>query len=234
MVERQLLDVARYVEPRSVRHALARSRVWLLRELETNPHTEYSLEECFQLECIFFHIPKTAGLALNGAFFGNRGLGHIDVRTARVLFGERRFRSFFKFCFVRNPWDRLVSAYHYLRAGHVKSPIADAVAECSSFTEFVLELLASPEVAREQHIRPQASFVTTRDGRLAVDFVGRFERLEQDFRTVRRRLGVDARLASRNESSHNDYRAYYTPETRDAVGKFYGRDVALFGYGFGD
>ena len=65
MVEPQLLEVARYVEPRAVRHALVRNRVWLLHELETNPHTEYSLEECFQLQCIFFHIPKTAGLASN-------------------------------------------------------------------------------------------------------------------------------------------------------------------------
>ena len=118
----QRLELGSYVEPTAARHALARNRVWLLRELATNPDTEFSLVECFKLRCIFFHIPKTAGLSLSAALFGNRGLGHIDVRTARILFGERRFSSFFKFCFVRNPWDRLVSAYHYLHAGHPNSP----------------------------------------------------------------------------------------------------------------
>lgn len=230
----QLLDLAGYVEPTAVRHAIARNRVWLLRELKANPDTAYSLEECFQLRCIFFHIPKTAGLSLNVALFGNHGLGHIDVQTARALFGERRFDSFYKFCFVRNPWDRLVSAYHYLHAGHPNSPIASEVAGCSSFTEFVLELLPSPKVASEQHIRPQSAFVVSRDGSLAVDFVGRFERLAEDFETIAGRLGIDARLERRNESSHHDYRRYYTDETRDAVARFYERDIALFGYRFDD
>ena len=59
--------------------------------------------------------------------FGDRGPGHVDVEIAKVVFGERRFQSFFKFCFVRNPWDRLVSAFHYLRHGHPDSPIVNVV-----------------------------------------------------------------------------------------------------------
>jgi len=225
--------MAKYVEPAAPRHALVSERVWILNELATHPDSKYSLNEFFRLRCIFFHIPKTAGLAVSNTLFNNRAAGHINVETAKVLVGVWRFPYYFKFCFVRNPWDRLVSAYHYLRKGHPTSPIAHTVMRGASFTEFVTETLRSPAVASELHIRPQYSFVVDSRGELAVDFVGRFEYLERDFETVARRLGMHGRkLEAHNRSLHQDYESYYDDQTRKIVAEFYRKDIELFNYRF--
>ena len=127
----------KYVEPTPLRHAFARYRgVWILRELKAHADSKYNLDTAFRLRCIFFHIPKTAGVAVCDGLFGNRGPGHMDVEIAKVVFGKWRFQSFFKFCFVRNPWDRLVSAFHYLRHGRPDSPIVNVVKASLSFTDF--------------------------------------------------------------------------------------------------
>jgi chondroitin 4-sulfotransferase 11 len=222
----------KYVEPTSLRHALVRDRFWILRELATHADSKYSLEPLFRLRCIFFHIPKTAGLALCDAWFGNRAAGHINVETARAVFGEWRFRSYFKFCVVRNPWDRLVSAYHYLRQGHPNSPIVGLIQESGSFTDFVKGPLSLPIVQSELHVKPQHVFVVDEHKRLRVDYVGRYERLQHDFNVIARRLGVAATLGKRNRSPHSDYRDYYDRESRRIVSELYRRDIELFGYDF--
>lgn len=226
------LWAVKYVEPTSLRHRLVRKRYWILNELEAHPDSKYALDGLFRLECIFFHIPKTGGLAVSDALFGNRAAGHMGADAAEVLFGAWRFQSFFKFCFVRNPWDRLVSAYHYLRQGHPNSPIVDTVATSESFAAFVATALRTPAVARELHIRPQHRFVVNRHGRLVVDFVGRFEQLSRDFDVVARRLGVRRTLDVHNPSPHADYRTYYDEETRQIVAEFYKKDIELFDYRF--
>ena len=66
-------------------------------------------------KCIFFHIPKTAGISLVKALFGDLDWGHRDVKYYRNVFNKKKFDSYFKFTFVRNPYDRLFSAYSFLK-----------------------------------------------------------------------------------------------------------------------
>jgi hypothetical protein len=231
-VRKRALRVAPYVEPTVLRHALVRRDVYVLRPSRVNHGFAYSVDALFAHRCIFFHVPKTGGLSVSEALFGNHAAGHLDVRTARLIFGAWRLRTYFKFSFVRNPWDRLVSAYYYLRRGHPTSKIAGVVAASPGFTDFVKTSLCDPIVAQEIHIRPQSSFLLDNAGRLIVDFVGRFESLERDFSTVARRLGIERTLAHRNQSDHRDYRSCYDSTSRDIVAEFYRKDIDLFGYRF--
>ena len=66
-------------------------------------------------KCIFFHIPKTAGISLVKALFGDLDWGHRDVNYYINVFDKKRFNDYFKFTFVRNPYDRLFSAYSFLK-----------------------------------------------------------------------------------------------------------------------
>ncbi|GFE71475.1 hypothetical protein CFPU101_40850 [Chroococcus sp. FPU101] len=233
-----LTKILPYIEIKSVRHYLGRHNVniWVLREIEVNPSTEYNLDELFKLRCIFFHIPKTAGLSVCDALFGNRGAGHINVSNARYIFGERNFRSFFKFCFVRNPWDRLVSSYHYLRKGGVRKSISPWIREkilaYDNFSEFVKVGLISTDVLNEQHFRPQYKFVCDKHDVLKVDFIGRFETLEPDFYKIIQELGIKSHLPHHNPSSREDFRQYYDDEMIEIVAKLYERDIQLFNYRF--
>ena len=71
------------------------------------------------------------------------------------------------------------------------------------------------------------------DGNLIVDFVGYFERLEEDFKEVCRRIGIPAALPPpKAHAPRKDYRSFYTDETRDLVAEAYAQDIDLFGYTF--
>ncbi len=225
------------VLPTALRHRLLRKHLWVLREIASNPETLYSLETYFENNTIFFRIPKTAGQSVSFALFGTRGAGHINVKTAKLLFGKRNFENFFKFCIVRNPWDRLVSAYTYLSEGGSNKVetawINENISRFSNFREFVKQSLPKEEVLREQHFRPQYTFVTNRKGEVEMDFIGRLESLERDFDEISDKLGLEAQLPHVNPSKRSDYRSYYDDETAELAGQLYQKDIEMFGYRFG-
>ena len=154
-----------------------------------------------------------------------------------MVYNSATYESYFKFAFVRNPWDRLLSAYRFMLAGGWHDGdrrwAARHLARHPSFEAFVLEGL-TPEVVAGLHFQPQIGFLAdpfTR--RVGVDFVGQFETLQQDFRIVADRLGIRAELPHRNRSRADaGYRAAYTPAMVAAAAEVYARDVAAFGYDF--
>lgn len=194
-----------------------------------------SLRPFDELRCIFVHIPKTGGVSVAKGLFGNHGGSHIPIRVHRRIFGKRLFGEYFKFAFVRNPWDRLVSAYAFLKKGGMDKDdrrFADEHAKIlESFETFVREGLVDPAVLRHIHLVPQTEWLTI-DGRIAADFVGRFEKMGDDFREVCRRLGRDVTLPHHNASRHRDYRTCYDDATAARVGEVYRTDVEAFGYSF--
>lgn len=133
------------------------------------------------------------------------------------------YADYFKFAFVRNPWDWLVSTYHYLC--HTETHrYHKRVAAMKGFAEYV-------EFEIERNKRSQAAFVCDGD-EVIVDYVGRFETLAEDFREVCRRIGVDAELPHENRTRHRDYREFYDTRLIERVGEHWRQDVTLFGYEF--
>jgi hypothetical protein len=139
---------------------------------------------------------------------------------------ERRYctRKFahgaFKFCFVRNPYDRMVSYYSWLMSSsefRVHFPLFDYfVANYSKAVEIFPEMLGQ--------------LVYSVD----CDFVGRFERLESDFGVVCSRLGVEGlKLPVLNDSWRRpDYRDYYSAKSRERVSQMFGAELKEYGYEF--
>jgi hypothetical protein len=197
----------------------------------------YSLSGYDKLRCIFVRIPKTASRSVTLSLFGNLGGGHTDIRRYRKVFGDE-FDRYFKFTFVRNPWDRLVSAYFFLKDGGL-TPAASSWSQThlsafASFSSFVDGWVTPENVTTWRNFRPQHAYVCDADGHFAVDYVGCFERLEGDFRAVSQRLGIEAELLHENRTAGRriDFRTYYTDAMAEAVGKAYARDIELFGYRF--
>lgn len=182
--------------------------------------------------CIFIHIPKTAGSSIADALFGavSRHIPYTEYLRA----SPRKFRAYFKFAFVRNPWDRLVSTWFFLKKGGMNE--ADRVwseahlAPYADFDSFVRHGLGRPEVQAWAHFRPQADFILAPDGTVMVDFVGRYEQLSGDFAIVARRLGVNAVLPAHNASNHAHFASYFTAESAAIVAQIYARDAYAFGY----
>ena len=147
----------------------------------------------------------------------------------------RKFRDYFKFCFVRNPWDRLVSGYFYLRFGagvENRTGSEEDIAKYDDFASFVSGWLTDDNVRSSLHFGPQYPFICDGGKRVRMDFVGRLENIAVDFGTVCNHLNIQAELQRLNSSDHRHYSEYYTAELRELVASVYAEDIAMFGYHF--
>lgn len=148
---------------------------------------------------------------------------HATALEIRASLDPEIFASFFKFTFVRNPWDWQVSLYHYI-LDHPENRGHDATKVMGSFRNFVF--------SREKLNFTQTGCLVDETGKLIVDFVGRFENLEVDFQTICKRVGITATLPHINKSDRLGYRDYYDEETRALTERLYAEDIERFGYTF--
>lgn len=223
---------------------LRRDRFRRFQELrQTETPAGYSFAQFDQLRCIFVHVPKVAGVSICRSLFGNLAGGHVTIGLYRIVFSKEDFTSYFKFSFVRNPWDRLLSAYTFLKRGgmneHDRSWAKEHLSGYLDFEDFVLGWITPDNVETSLHFLPQYRFVCAPFTRtLAVDFVGSYENLDRDYAYVRDRLGLSAEVAlpHLNETGppalRRDFRDSYTDAMRRRVAEVYREDVELFGYSF--
>ena len=191
--------------------------------------------------CLFIHIPKTAGTSVLAAL-GKRRVHYRQHFPWFVYRAANRsyFDNAFKFSFVRNPFDRLYSAYEYLKAGGAGGAHDQAVGEVirryQDFDDFVLRALHEGELLSNLHILPQSTFIVDLCGKVIVDFVGRQEALDDDFAQVAEKLNIPFKAERKNintQKSHSDYRAAYrNSRSVDIVQSLYVQDLKLFNYRF--
>jgi hypothetical protein len=202
---------------------------------------------------IYVHIPKCAGKSITKAirqqnvhldFLGatlpqhrdeygisDLWLHHLPASSLQKILHDEVWKGYFKFAFVRNPWDLVVSYYHYHKKEFDESAefhqhwpsIAERFRRTSNFVDWLHTGL---------YIQPHVNFLTDGGTKLLVDFVGRFENLHEDFRSVCARVGLHARLGHENQTEHAHYREYYDTATREIVRERFQRDIELFGYEF--
>lgn len=196
---------------------------------------DFSLKPFDEHRCIFVHITKTAGTSVAQSLFGYLPY-HYTAIDYRVIFGRRDFNRYFKFAFVRNPWDRLYSAFRYLKAGgwddNDKLWAEHHLAPFSDFKVFVKEWLSEDTIELHRHFWPQHRFICDATSRILIDYLGYFETLQEDFAAIQKRLAIKADLGSQNINPGGSYRDAYDPDTRQLVADIYSRDIALFGYDF--
>ena len=172
---------------------------------------------------------EQVGLFVNKRFpireLAEIGHGHLSLQQVRPFLGEDSFLGYFKFGFVRNPFDRFISycAFRTRNTGHF------AANPQAVMHHFLLE--APPE----HHIlfQPQSSLLVDGGGALLTDMIGRVETMQESYDAVCARIGIPSRLLDKvNSSARGDYRSYYTDRLREAVSERYRADFELFGYHF--
>jgi hypothetical protein len=195
-----------------------------------------------QKRFLFVHIQKTGGTSLHQALQSAipdletyRGT-HDHAAWARAHLGAE-WDGYFKAAFVRNPWERLVSWYSMI-AEQSEDPFRlwKYVREgAGSFEEFLDRCTDTIEDidGTKSFLFNQLDYISDGQGRLLVDFIGRFENLEQDAARLFAHLGVPSpTLPHARKSRHRHYSTYYTERTRRLVGRRYQRDIDFFGFTF--
>lgn len=206
---------------------------------------------------IFIHIPKTGGTALTlalearamkddiligdtpkaqarkgrlaGAVSGARLRKHSTMAEIGALASAPEIETFFKLTIVRNPWDRLVSYYHWLRVQGFDHP-AVHLAKARSFSDF----LHDPATQVAQKNWPASAYMRDQNGVERADLYARLEHLDADLAPFEAHLGFPlAPLAPANVSQRDrDWRGYYSGADAELVGKLCAQDIARFRYAF--
>jgi hypothetical protein len=198
---------------------------------------------------IFFAIPKTGthsvrqalrlhmsdqdleqvGLFVRKRFpfpeFADIRHGHLSALQIQPVIGAADFDTYFKFAFVRNPYDRFVSfcAFMTRETGEFKTEPRAVMKHVADTPELLAHLLC----------RPQHEFIVGADGKVAMDYVGRNETMQASFDVICDRLGLPQQTLNRaNSSEHRPWREYYDADLIARVGRIYHRDLELFGYEF--
>jgi hypothetical protein len=208
---------------------------------------------------LFVHIAKTGGTSVRAALQAQRWrdpwywpmflcsrLSHLSghriatklprhakVVAAKELLPKEFFDQLFKFAFVRNPWDLQVSSFH-----HIRRERPQYLSGHEDFVAF-LRWKLDPERPYQYHIdtsiESQTDYLIDLSGRVVVDFIGRYERLGEDFAEACRRIGLPAPALPHQRQARDrqkDYRGYYTDETAELVARHFARDIEILGYGF--
>ena len=205
-----------------------------------------------KINAAFIWIPKTAGSSIYSLLgsppklkklhlvrnrFVNKGIvtfGHMDYsKLVKRGYVSRRFdESAFKFAFSRNPYDRAVSLYEYLKTQKIMKQMRVPCNE--SFLSFCRRLknngcenIGLYNVRGFSQCNPQVRWIEN----VRVDFIGKYESLEKDSKEILDLLELPAaRLPHLNAMHHADYRSYYCSESKEIVEEFYEEDFRYFGY----
>lgn len=208
-----------------------------------------------ELNTIFIHIPKTAGVSLTHAIISHivgydtsGEIGHLSskLKICFDLRGKQKHKQaryyvpediskklwdkYYKFTFVRNPWDRVVSEFHWRHSLSKRHPPKDF----KKFIDYCADRLRrkQPGEIYWPHAQTQKSFVTNKSGNIIVDDIFYFEDINNAVSKISTKIGIPLDVKKYNTSNHKVYREYYNNETRDMVQRLYDEDIKLFGYKF--
>lgn len=197
---------------------------------------------------IFFAVPKTGTHAVRFAlrpFLGeedeeqvglyvNKSLsypslnalshGHITARQAQAVLPSEIWNSYYKFAFVRNPFDRFISFGFYMNRQNRSFK--------TNTTEKLKALLEETQMRDKILFHPQHEFLCDDSGKILLDFVGRHENFASDFATICNRLKIDTPpLEHFNATRHQHFSEYYDEELLKSVRGIYEKDLSVFDYG---
>ena len=195
-------------------------------------------------DLLFIHIPKNAGCTIKRSLNLSKRDQKIHERMPASgiskLLQQERYRHKFKFAFVRNPWSRHVSNYHFFRNMTEAHPFwrydqktSMEIKQYSNFDDFCTNF---KNKYNKFHFQPQYLWTCDISGKVILDYVGKVESIDTDMNMLCELLNrPSVKLDKHNTSKHNAYQEYYTKQsTIDKVANMYSIDIQTFNYNFSD
>jgi len=190
-------------------------------------------------KCIFVHIRKTGGSSLSSflkeidqdaeyAYHPNHSL-HAPLSWYTKAYGDQVYNDYFKFTFVRNPWDLRISFKQWCaNTGGRLGKYARQL----SFSDWIKRYAVRYNPDKTGVGMTQLSYLNPIKD---MNFIGKFENLQEDFNIICDKIGIPQQeLPRKNATKHKHYTEYYDEETRQIVAEKYAKDIEMFGYKFGE
>ena len=195
----------------------------IAKKVNTNPR--YNMTVSDTKKFIWFRVAKVGTRSIYEVLANNNT--EISLDDYSLAFNPKQYKGYFKFAFVRNPWDRVVSCYFNKVVGQA----GRAYKECfgKDFEYFVGFIERQDLLKADIHIRLQTALIPRKD----VNFIGRMENFNEDLIYILRTLHLThIDIPHKNLSGHQHYSKYYTERTRKIIAKKYKEDIAAFKYRF--
>ena len=187
---------------------------------------------------VFFHIPKCGGTSVLSILSKyNDEDKYKDGHPPLFAILDMGLANYFIFTFTRNPFDRLVSAFNYIKKGNTGWHYDELLRrkmgiKNMDFKEFVKTKLKNTENCG--HFNPIFDYVSDENIQ-NINFIGKIENLQEDFDTICDKIGIpQQQLPHKNTTNHKHYTEYYDDETKQIVAEKYAKDIEYFGYEFGE
>lgn len=193
---------------------------------------------CHKRKCIFIHIPRSAGTSIEQAirpdwyFETFKHRKHILASTAKEIYKEH-WDDYFKFSFVRNPWDRMVSMSKYgnFYGCKINNNKLDVSEYKKKFPQIEID---SRSKSTTDKYKPISNAVYLNILNEELDFIGRFENLQEDYDKVCSIIGCTNQLDHKEQGKKKvNYTKFYTEDIEKTVREIYKKDIEYFGYEFG-
>lgn len=212
---------------------------------------------------LFIHIPKTGGTSIVNMLseifeYKERFIpgvdrkqknAHLTAKELKSILGDLEFDNWYKFCFVRNPYSRMVSCwkhltrykekiYNYYRYEHNKDPVLVEQIwqreKKKTFKKWVESMDISNPYRRPIHVSPQSEWVFDESKNPLVDDIYYFEDFIFETDRLFKNIGLNlGKIRWDNKTDHKPYIEYYCPSTAGIVQNNYGMDFDNFGYEIG-
>ncbi len=160
---------------------------------------------------------------------------HAKAKDIKKMVGRKIWNSYFTFAIVRNPWDLMVSSYHWwLQHAEIwekLQPYHEAVRAMDGFDRFIRS-----DLGRERINEARGDifdWLTDEDGGIIVDYVARYEQLQDEYNKICQITGIPpVSLPQTNTTRRSDYRDYYDDQSQKLVQERFHRTIKQFGYSF--
>lgn len=200
-------------------------------------------------QCIFIHIPRTGGSSIEQLIWPEKreeelwmgfidrysnkyqtgGLQHLLAKQIKQEIGDYIFRKYWKFTLIRNPWEKILSTYLSIKWARPDIREFIGMKPNDNFQKF----LDLTEKKGHTQWEPQFRFIYDDNGVKLVDYIGRYERYDNDVITILQKIGIYSQIIPHIYSSNSkNYIHLYDQETKERVSERYHQDIDLFNYEF--
>ena len=221
-----MLDAEKYPVNRNMIR-IRRNMMWKI--LWKAKRTILSMKYRHLDQFVFIHINKTGGSSVEKAF--NIPFEHKTALEKIEEIGRDRWEKRLTFTIIRNPWDKVVSHYHY----RVKTNQTDLQDKPIEFREWVRLTYGNQDdfyYDNPKMFMPQTDWIVDENGKILVDEIIHFENLNIEINELLEKLGRNTTLPHVKKSNRGNYREYYDQETLEIVGNWFERDIERFDYQF--